>query len=68
MNQYGSEIDVALSGRGPIPKDKVLLWIESAKDLRTLAKLYRLTDGSYYRIDPELGKIAACSLIQRYPN
>ena len=66
MNYYGPEIDGALSGQGPIPKDKVLLWIESAKDLPTLAKLYRLTDESYYRIDPELGKIATCSLIQRY--
>ena len=63
---YRSEIDVALSNQDPISKDKVLLWIESPKDLPTLAKLYSLTDEGYYRIDPELGKIATCSLIQRY--
>ena len=29
---YGREIDAALSSRDSIPKDKVLLWIESAGD------------------------------------
>jgi hypothetical protein len=63
---YGPEIDAALSTQDSIPRDKVLLWIESAGDLPTLAKLYRLTGEGYYRIQPELGKKAACRAVQRY--
>jgi hypothetical protein len=62
----GREIDAALSSQDSITKDKVLLWIESAGDLTTLAKLYRLTGEGYYRIKPELGREAACRAVQRY--
>ena len=63
---YGREIDAALSTQEPIPRDKVLLWIESAGDLPTFAKLYRLTGEGYHRIKPELGRQAECRAVQRY--
>jgi hypothetical protein len=63
---YGPEIDAALSNQGPIPKDRVLLWIESATDLPTLAKLYRITGEGYYRIQPELGKEAECRAVRNF--
>jgi hypothetical protein len=66
MANYGREIDAALQSTEPIPRDRVLLWIEGATDLRTLSKLYRLTDEGYYRIQPDLGGGVACALIQRY--
>ncbi len=63
---YRPEIDAALSSQDPIPKDKVLFWIQSANDLPTLAKLYRITGEVYYRIQPELGKEAECSAVRNY--
>jgi hypothetical protein len=36
--------------------EKVLLWMDAAEDLLTLAKLYRPTGESYYRIQPDLGR------------
>jgi len=66
MADFGSEIDAALVEKDPIPRERVLLWIEAAADLRTLSKLYRLTDEGYYRIQPDLGKEVTCGLIQRY--
>ena len=66
MADFGSEISAAVLTEEKIPRDKVLRWIDSAADLSTLAKLYRITGEFYYRIDPDLGKEATCSLIQRY--
>ena len=66
MTDFGPEIDAALSTDAPIPRDKVLSWISAASDLRTLAKLYRLTGESYCRIQPDLGRAETCGLIQRY--
>src|SRR5438309_8995920 len=60
------DLDAALVGNEPIPRERVLLWIEAASDLPTLSKLYRLTGESYYRIQPDLGKDTTCALIQRY--
>ncbi len=60
------EIDATLEGSGPIPRDRVVRWIGHAADLRTLAKLYRLTDEGYSRIQPDLGMDVTCALIQRY--
>jgi len=64
----GSEIIAALSNNGPIPKERVLSWIDATadSDLSTLSKLYRLTGEAYYRIDPELGADSTCVVIQRY--
>jgi len=64
----GSEIVAALSNNGPIPKERVLSWIDATadSDLSTLSKLYRLTGEAYYRIEPELGAESTCALIQRY--
>ena len=68
MAEFHSDIDVALSGSGPIPREKVLSWINAAvdSDLPTLSKLYRLTGEGYYRIQPDLGREQTCALIQRY--
>jgi hypothetical protein len=68
MVESYSDIDAALSSSGPIPREKVLSWIDAAadSDLPTLSKLYRLTGESYYRIQPELGREPTCALIQRY--
>jgi hypothetical protein len=66
MADLASEINAALASDNPIPREKVLLWIDAAADLPTLAKLYRLTDEAYYRIQPDLGKEVTCALIQRY--
>ena len=60
-----SEIDAGLSSH-EVPRDTVLRWIESATDLPTLAKLYRLTGEGYYRIQPELGKEAECRTVREY--
>lgn len=65
-NDFSAEIEVALLGSAPIPRVRVLYWIEATTDLSTLAKLYRLTDEGYYRIQPDLGRDASCALIQRY--
>jgi hypothetical protein len=66
MVDVKSDISAALLGKDPIPRERVLLWIEAAADLRTLSKLYRLTAEGYFRIQPDLGKEVTCSLIQRY--
>ena len=66
MSGVKSEIERALANDGPIPREHVLSWIESAADLSTLSKLYRLTGEGYYRIQPELGAEVTCALIQRY--
>jgi hypothetical protein len=68
MVEFSSDINAAVSGDGPIPKEQVISWIEAVadSDLLTLSKLYRLTGEGYYRIQPELGIEATCVLIQRY--
>ncbi len=66
MQDFGPDIDAALFSDGPISREKIILWIENANDLSTLAKLYRLTGEGYYRIQPELGQEKTCNLIQRY--
>ena len=68
MVDSSSDIDAALSGGGPIPRARVISWIDAAadSDLSTLSKLYRLTGEGYYRIQPELGRELTCALIQRY--
>jgi hypothetical protein len=66
MKDASAEIDAALLHDEPVLRDKVLQWIDSASDLETLAKLYRLTREGCYRIQPELGSDATCALIQRY--
>ena len=65
-NDFSAEIDTALLGDASIPRERVLRWIDATTDLSTLAKLYRLTDEGYYRIQPNLGRDASCALIQRY--
>jgi hypothetical protein len=66
MSNIISEIKVALIGDQPIPRDKVLRWIEAANDLSALSALYKLTGEGYYRIQPELGSESTCGLILRY--
>lgn len=66
MDACGPEIDAALESDSPIDREEVIAWIENARDLRTLAKLYRLTDQGYFRIHPELGRETTCTLIETY--
>jgi hypothetical protein len=66
VNDFSSDIEAAFSTDTPIPRERVLSWIDGASDLRTLSKLYRLTNEGYYRIQPELGADVTCALIQRY--
>lgn len=66
MTDVESEIDAVLSTDAPIPRGKVISWIRAACDLKTLAKLYRLTGESYSRIQPDLGSEETCGLIQTY--
>ena len=65
-NDFFAEIDTALLSDAPIPRERVLCWLDAAKDLSTLAKLYRLTGEGYYRIQPDLGRDASYALIQQY--
>jgi hypothetical protein len=66
MTDFAHEIETALLSDETITQEKVLTWIENADDLRTLSKLYRLTEEGYHRIHPQLGHEMTCSLIQRY--
>lgn len=66
MCSFSPDLDAALMSDDPLPREKLLLWIGAAADLPTLAKLYRLTNEGYYRIQPDLGVEATCALIQRY--
>ena len=66
MPDIASDIEAALLADTPIPREKVLLWIHTAEDLPTFAKLYQLTGEGYSRIQPDLGKEATCGLVQRY--
>jgi len=66
MADFAREIDAAILNEDVIQREKVVLWIEAASDLSTLAKLYRLTGESYNRIQPDLGMEMTCGLIQRY--
>jgi hypothetical protein len=66
MDDTASEIDAALATDATIPREKVVHWIDSTSDLRTLEKLYRLTGQGYDRIQPELDSDITCGLIQRF--
>jgi hypothetical protein len=66
MSDITSDIETALLTDTPLPGEQVLHWIHKAEDLRTLAKLYRLTGEGYSRIQPDLGKEVVCGLVQRY--
>ncbi len=66
MPDLDRDIDAAIATADPIPRERVLAWIDAATDLSTLAKLYRLTGEAYYRIQPDLGKDMTCKLIQQY--
>lgn len=66
LESIAEQVERALAGTGPIPRETVVQWIEWTHDLRTLATLYRLTDEGYYRIQPELGQETTCGLVCRY--
>lgn len=66
MRDFTNDINAALATDATIHRETVVQWIDSATDLRTLSRLYRLTDEGYHRIQPELGKAITCALIQRY--
>ena len=66
MSDFEHEIDEALLSENTLPNEKVVSWVESASEIRTLSKLYRLTRDRYYQIRPELASAITCGLIQRY--
>jgi hypothetical protein len=66
MYEFIPDIDAAFLTDEPLSREKVLLWIDGATDLTTLAKLYGLTNECYYQIRPDLGRDVTCNLIQRY--
>lgn len=65
-NDFNSEIDAALATDDPIPRERFLEWIHAAGNLLVLAKLYRVTETDYYRIQTDLGREETCALILRY--
>ena len=59
-------LDAVLTSSDVIRREDVLAWLEQAKALVDLEKLYRLTDEGYARIQPELGKEVTCGIIRRF--
>ena len=66
MDDHTAEIDAAISSQAAISRDTVAIWIEAKADLRTLAKIFRVTGEGYYRIKPELGEELECAAVQNY--
>lgn len=52
MSNSNREIDEGLVSEDTIPKERVVAWIESAKDIRALSKLYRLRETATTRLSP----------------
>jgi hypothetical protein len=66
MSEVASAIQAALDSDSAIPRDLVAEWCQAAEDVRSLALLYRLTGDAYERIQPLLGQVETCRLIQKY--
>lgn len=66
MDELRATIQTALQSRDSIVREHVREWIREARDLETLALLYRLTDEAWDRIDPRLEGYETCVLIRRY--
>ena len=59
-------IQLAIESDELIERERVRLWIRDAKDLKTVALLYRLSYEAWSRIEPNLEKDESCLLICRY--
>jgi hypothetical protein len=66
MNELKAAIQGALQSDDPIQREQVRAWIHAARDVETLAFLYRLTDKGWNRIEPRLDKDETCLLMARY--
>jgi hypothetical protein len=61
-----SEVAAASGHDQPIAREDFIRWIESASELKTLAKLHSLAIMKYDRIQPELGSDVSFGLLIRY--
>jgi len=59
------EIEHFFHSKDIIPKEKVLLWMQS-EDLNNLGAVYHLTDKAWERIKPELTMDEQCSFMKKY--
>jgi hypothetical protein len=66
MDELNSAIQAALRSDGPLQREQVRAWINAARDVETLAFLYRLSDEGWHRIEPRLTRDETCLLISRY--
>ena len=66
MRDLTAIVRAALDSDRDLARDEVASWCQTARDLDSLALLYRLTDEAYERIRPELGQQETCTLIRRY--
>jgi hypothetical protein len=66
MSELKAEIQTALQSHTSIARERVRGWIRDARDVETLALLYRLTDEGWDQIVPELETDETCALIQQY--
>jgi hypothetical protein len=66
MNQLRDAIQSALESEGPIPRQQVRQWIQSADSVEAEALLYQLTRDAWNRIEPRLESDETSALIQRY--
>jgi len=66
MDELKATIRTALQSRSSIERGRVREWIREARDVETLALLYRLTEEAWDRIDPQLEDSETCVLIRGY--
>jgi hypothetical protein len=66
MSDLATVVRDALAGREALAREVVAEWCKNAKDVESLALLYRLTYEAHSRIQPPLGQEETCRLIRRY--
>jgi hypothetical protein len=66
MAELTAAIQAAIESDKPIDRKRVRVWIHDAKDLKTVALLYRLSRDAWNRIEPNLERDETCRLICRY--
>jgi hypothetical protein len=65
-NDFSAEIDTALFGDAPIPREKVLCWIQATSDLSNLASSIGLPAKVIIGFSRISAETHPCALIQRY--
>jgi hypothetical protein len=66
MADLTEAIQAAIESDEPIERERVHVWVRDAKDLKTVALLYRLSCEAWSRIEPNLERDESCRLICRY--